>query len=1106
MGKPLSRPDCLRQSPACLGKGEDEDGYIEDCYVPQRSIYDTMRINEQIDQGSKLNQPSKSTLEKGDVSTISSNGTLGAPGGSESKAPEGKKLDERVIFDALKLSSDAPKSAPAPPRRRPNPEKKENVNRRSWKSFMPPNFPEFAERIEASLSEVSEAGISNPSLQEKQDSSALLESPRQSGHGESMSEPLTMEHASKPSGVPEIQVVKQLSDAFCELSQDECQPLLEPEDAEVDLGGGGRRWDHRLASATWPRVVKNAIKAGLSAGRHDTLEADDSDCVIETVPLSPCLSEELLDPEMAILIAPSLREKTESELRFEEDERLIMMEAEQVWEEEEGLLSEREKAVEKRHRGLTDISEEREQLSAPAMTVVEAGESFAGVQGTSNHPSPWQEGWDESQSLQPVSSAPVPQETHRDFSAALREGDADDACPGDVVTGHLEPEGFASGLEPLALEQLSDTDSVQMFLELEKLCMDEDEGEGAASVGLEVQDSSLCSEELYPPKDSEQLSENSTETSQHLLPLEASIADSAVVSDLEDFDATYSSQVASTTEPTLSESYSERELFGDSEKVPFATPNAKNAVSQHSLSSLASQVEEHGVESVKIHGAKGLFGSAVVSAEVSCCKEPPPCAHVFTGGGELEGQLIPVACWGAEEISSKLDELSTVVEELDSQPDLGLIKVASTKESGLDACSEPNPSERTLFSNWDVPELVSEDEVAELDKENIPFESHIHETENVDSSWVPSQSGFVLEQDSRESGSSEELKAEDPNLWGQLEQLAGLVGDREVSASTVSLWPQTPEVAEQVTVGSPVAEVDFLENGVLESLFGQGGEDEPLRDREGGIELKYENASSPLCVEFVCSAQPGAKDLASSVREEVASVCCVPSGQAPDTFLDCTEELAASVGSPASGPATPEKPVLSLLAGSVPDVRASSPDVDEDLSGSDGLLTGTGVAGAEAFALTESSPEETSSVSVPPCLEHRPTHSQSQEELPLWEESTRTAMGSSSEELIQVIPALDLPLPWDTGGLAAPAALPVPEESFSILIPDVLWNTVCSTQQQPASGAPEMEEEPARAGLDTEGPSTSLHAAEELPAGADGLVPDNEVFVSQLPTRCCVGH
>ncbi|MGH0187835.1 UNVERIFIED_CONTAM: hypothetical protein FKN15_026592 [Acipenser sinensis] len=172
----------------CFLQGEDEEGYIEDCYVPQRSIYDTMRINEQIDQGSKLNQPSRSTLGSGggEGSTLSSNGTLGAGVGGaaslfESRQPEaGRKLDERVIFDALKLTGDSP-AKPAPslapgsgsaassglvlgsgavpggvPKRRAGGGGgggggKDNVNRRSWKAFMPPNYPEFAERMEISV-------------------------------------------------------------------------------------------------------------------------------------------------------------------------------------------------------------------------------------------------------------------------------------------------------------------------------------------------------------------------------------------------------------------------------------------------------------------------------------------------------------------------------------------------------------------------------------------------------------------------------------------------------------------------------------------------------------------------------------------------------------------------------------------------------------------------------------------------------------------------------------------------------------------------------------------------------------------------------------------
>uniref|UniRef100_A0A3Q1GS91 Uncharacterized protein n=1 Tax=Acanthochromis polyacanthus TaxID=80966 RepID=A0A3Q1GS91_9TELE len=165
MGKPLSRPDCLRQNPRCLGKGDEDEAYIEDCYVPQRSIYDTMRINEQIDQGTKLCQPSRSTLGsggevRGEGSTLSSNGTIGADIGgvfvsrSSDNAGGVKKLDERVIFDALKLTSDP--QIMSPPRRHQGSDKKDNPNRRSWKAFMPPSYPEFAERLEASSNEGAE--------------------------------------------------------------------------------------------------------------------------------------------------------------------------------------------------------------------------------------------------------------------------------------------------------------------------------------------------------------------------------------------------------------------------------------------------------------------------------------------------------------------------------------------------------------------------------------------------------------------------------------------------------------------------------------------------------------------------------------------------------------------------------------------------------------------------------------------------------------------------------------------------------------------------------------------------------------------------------------
>ncbi|OBS73815.1 hypothetical protein A6R68_15647, partial [Neotoma lepida] len=53
-------------NPPCVGKGEEEEDLnIEDCYVPQRSIYDTVRLNEQIDSGSKAecNMASKGDVE-----------------------------------------------------------------------------------------------------------------------------------------------------------------------------------------------------------------------------------------------------------------------------------------------------------------------------------------------------------------------------------------------------------------------------------------------------------------------------------------------------------------------------------------------------------------------------------------------------------------------------------------------------------------------------------------------------------------------------------------------------------------------------------------------------------------------------------------------------------------------------------------------------------------------------------------------------------------------------------------------------------------------------------------------------------------------------------
>ncbi|XP_037683578.1 uncharacterized protein KIAA0754 homolog [Choloepus didactylus] len=555
MGKPLSRPDCLRQNPTCLGKGEEEDGYIEDCYVPQRSIYDTMRINEQIDQGSKLNQTSKSTMEKMEGSTISSNGTLGAASNVfEPRAPEGKKLDERIIFDALKLSSDMQKSAPVPPRRRPNAERKDNVNRRSWKSFMPPNFPEFAERMEVSLSEVSEAGASNPSLQEKRGSSSVLtESSGHLDHREPQSKSVTLERVSKSIGIPEVQDVKNLSEdcqdlrfqQHSESSPNEFQPL--ESEAAVASGHTDVMQEHRFSSATWPRAMKSLAKRGFSEQQHPL---GDAAFTVEIPLLSPCLSEELLDPELRILITPSLREKTESELKFEEDERWIMMEAEEEWEEEK--LSERGKTflmVDEKKNNLAHIFEEREQAN-PVAVVEEGADCSPAVLGTFDCLALGQICC--SGDSQPAKDhfASLPKDTPLDCICVLTDVDA----AGEMRNRNAQGlGGLVSDLECIVgsvnAEQLSDTDSVQMFLELEKECLCEEEITPLVDLKNPV-----SFEGLAPSQDAENslvtshFPETALEKEQHVDLLNLERKDYDIGLDCECFNALVFSQVPNTVE------------------------------------------------------------------------------------------------------------------------------------------------------------------------------------------------------------------------------------------------------------------------------------------------------------------------------------------------------------------------------------------------------------------------------------------------------------------------------------------------------------------------------------------------------------------------------
>uniref|UniRef100_A0A5F8HLV8 Uncharacterized protein n=1 Tax=Monodelphis domestica TaxID=13616 RepID=A0A5F8HLV8_MONDO len=192
MGKPLSRPDCLRQNPPCVGKGEEEEDLnIEDCYVPQRSIYDTVRLNEQIDSGSKGSLSSRHFTDRTlpyshrtlDVGSLCSNGAPTSSSAFELRGREANKLDEKMIFDALKLNSDIIRTT-AVSKAKSHTEKKEN--RRSWRMFVPPNFTDFANKSENSfvdsadlsgISKASKCRWGTSSLTSEEDDSGLCSPP-----------------------------------------------------------------------------------------------------------------------------------------------------------------------------------------------------------------------------------------------------------------------------------------------------------------------------------------------------------------------------------------------------------------------------------------------------------------------------------------------------------------------------------------------------------------------------------------------------------------------------------------------------------------------------------------------------------------------------------------------------------------------------------------------------------------------------------------------------------------------------------------------------------------------------------------------------------------
>ncbi|KAJ7399747.1 microtubule-actin cross-linking factor 1-like [Pitangus sulphuratus] len=1059
MGKPLSRPDCLRQNRTCLGKGEDEDGYIEDCYVPQRSIYDTMRINEQIDQGSKLNQLSKSTLGKGDGSTISSNGTLGATNVFESRAPEPKKLDERVIFDALKLSSDVSKPAPAPPKRRPNPERKENVNRRSWKSFMPPNFTEFAERMGASLSEVSEAGASNPSLRDKRDSSAMLaEQPGQPDHGEPMSESLTLEHVSKSSGAAEALTAKQFSVDGYDGPRDERQALLNAGDSRIrDLARACR-----LPSATWPRARKNFIKGNFNDGHQETLEPSGSDSTVENVNLSPCLSEELLDTGLDILITSNLREKTESELRFEEDERWVMMEE---W--EEATLSERGKAVlvaeEKKSCCLADISEEREQSAAPA-------------DGSAPSPGPSQ-----SCSCPGGAGSTLTGSTGCTEDTAVQCG-VEDFAP--VLERSASPTG----------PELSDTDSVQMFLELEEQCLNEDECGGGVKGCLEVQVSPMDSEGLDP--DSTKLAGSEVEGCQHRVPLDISASDSAVVSDLEDFDVTCSSQMLSTLEP-LTEPFSERDTLAvtPTDSDGGASPSPVTTTGPGSLLECSSVLVEEDDPDPLVDSCRVVVAGEMPSPETGA---RPPSGLGGTGypsalagwGEDNQDLLVPDG-----EVSQLPKDTSpgqvspcqppapdTAVEELGSPPQHSKAGI-----EGMDPFGTHHllPG-RTEVASWVAGnELVSEDEATSLGSgSRADGWTHLAGSEGVCcGSLLPFHTGSASEPDS-EAMTTFPVPVEDLP-WEMVSQSQGMALE---GAARIEGSPR--EVA--VTHGGTPAAI--LQPGDMDLLFAPGW------GRAIGLGEGVPCDASPADPEELPGTSPIAGpaipwdfvELSAPTHRLSPGDVAVPEPQA--------QETPPAPGDPTMDAEEPPEATTTAMSLMVEELlEAPPPFADVPVAtvpprAADPLVSSAGDLGGDPVPLVVAlgDTDDFAIMVVPPVLEHLPT-----EVLALEDDDpiagAPTAEGAAWDDGASVPPGMEdppfafPPLPegstipelLGTPSAAAPAAQTLPGAALG----DTFHPPSCGGATALCPGEGEVP-------TGTEGPL----AAEGPPALPDGFVPDNELF------------
>lgn len=225
MGKPLSRPDCLRQNPTCVGKAEEEDLNIEDCYVPQRSIYDTVRLNEQIDSGSKGSLTSRHFTDRTlpysnrtlDSSTLCSNGALACNSEVRNRDLEPSKLDEKMIFDALKFNREISRPSGGP-RNKHKTDKREH--RRSWRIFVPVNLADYVSRNEGSYVESPASDTLNTCRKEtnsltSEDDSGLC-SPQ--ADGDEKTEQTVMDHEGQDVSLPCKESSNRVGKLFSEIS------------------------------------------------------------------------------------------------------------------------------------------------------------------------------------------------------------------------------------------------------------------------------------------------------------------------------------------------------------------------------------------------------------------------------------------------------------------------------------------------------------------------------------------------------------------------------------------------------------------------------------------------------------------------------------------------------------------------------------------------------------------------------------------------------------------------------------------------------------------------------------------------------------------------